>query len=124
MLKFTGRFLFFLAVSVALAAGIYALVQRSPGSLGLSSQFRSPGDREFNGERFQGQTVGDTDIFMGRREMGLGGDDLDFDGRGGLAFGLLGIGKNLLIIALITLVVVGLQKMNKINFRKRSVKAV
>jgi hypothetical protein len=128
MLKFIGRFLFFLAVSILLAVGIYALVQRYPSALGLNGQLRGPESRGFSGERFQGPPAGENDLGGGfpqvRQEMDFREGGHGFEGRGGSALGLLGLGKNLVIIALITLAVVGLQKISGLIFRKRSVKAV
>jgi hypothetical protein len=115
MLKFIGRFLVILAVSVLIAGGMYALVQQDPSALGLSNQVRGPEGQLSQNRQFQGLPAGGDSTNSGVIQSGQGTGfrerEHDFEGRGGSGMGFLGILKNLAVFALITLAVVGLQKL-------------
>jgi len=128
MLKFIGRFLVILALSIMLAFGIYWIVQRNPSALGLRNFPGGFEQRRFNNPNPQGLNTGanasQTGIQPGFEGRGFGDGGRDFNGRSAPGFGVIGILRNLGVIGLITLAVAGLQKMRAFAFRKHSVKAV
>ena len=127
MLKTLGRILVILLAVVLVAGSLYWIGQNHPSILGLgddSLAFIGEGNRPGRGAR---------ELFEGHDEAG-DGLPLDFQARGmrqhdsevrlDPARAVSGIFRNILIIALITLLVVGIQRFYTGLFRRRKVQSV
>jgi hypothetical protein len=122
MIKMIGRFIVILLVACLVAGGIYWLVQSNPTTFGLGGGF---GERMRLGE-LEGFGSGDGAFSGGAPRRGFGDGNFDHHERGGVldARTLGSIGRNLLIITLTTLAVLGIQKGYSLIQCRRSVKAV
>jgi hypothetical protein len=116
MLKFITRFLIFLLLSCLIAAGLYGLVQRSPASALVGADRRGFAESGFSGSAPPNSAAG-----QNLPQRGFRGHD-HFDGGASLDRGALGILRNLGLIALITLLVVGLQKLAALLPARRRVR--
>mgnify|MGYP001766016582 CR=1 FL=1 len=125
MIKMIGRFMIVLLVACLVAGGIYWLVQSNPFILGSQNGAPGAGDGRMR--------PGDDDGLA--REQGSFGNgprhdfgDGDFGRHNKMGSlderSLGGIGRNLLIIAITTLAVVGIQKAVSLIQRRRIVKTV
>lgn len=127
MLKTLGRILVILLAVGLVAGGLYWIGQNHPTILGLGDErlsFIEEGNRPGRGAR---------ELFENHAEAG-DGLPLDFQARGihprngelrlDLTRAASGILRNILIIALITLLVVGIQRFYTWLFRRRKVQSV
>jgi hypothetical protein len=125
MIKMIGRFMIILLVACLVAGGIYWLVQSNPSFLGLQSGLRSGFSERTRPEGLEGVGNGES-VFGGKGpRQGFEGGKVDHQDRSGVldARTLGGIGRNLLIIALTTLAVLGIQKAFSLIQRRRIAKA-
>jgi hypothetical protein len=123
MFKFVGRFIVFLLVSCAIAAGLYWVVQRNPSVLGAVDTRRGFEVQRFSGENFQGSPVKQGNLDNGSRQNFPGRglrDNERFGGGLALSVGFAGMLRNLGLIMLITIGVVCIQKLCALIVRKRS----
>lgn len=130
MIKIIKRFIIISLVACLVAAGIYWLVQTNPSI--VSSQDGLPGGGRLRSEGYAGRdsTFSEETFLDGRfsqntfgnsPRQGFEGGSFDHNQLGGFldtrSFG--GIVRNLLIIALTTLVVLAIQKLFAVNKRRR-----
>ncbi len=119
MFKIIGRILVILLVSGLIAGGLYLVVQRNPSVLGT-------GDRPtaFEGglrENFEQINNGST---LPQASTGSSDRPEHFkDGDLSIGRGFLGITRSLIVFSVITLLVVGIQKLFSLFNRKRPVRA-
>ena len=112
MMKTIGRIFAILVVIGIITAGIYAIVQRNPAASGLVGS--QTGLNENPGNDFENFTGGNAELqSLSRateRQIGFREPHHDFSGDDSFGHGLLGILRTLLVFALITLIVIVLQK--------------
>jgi hypothetical protein len=125
MFKIIGRMIVSLLVSGLIAGGLYLIVQHNPSALGIGErQAGLQGRLSRNFEQANnGSALPQASTGNAIRPARFRDSEHDFGGRLSLGRGLLGILRNLLIFSLITLLVVGFQKLFTQVNRKRPVRA-
>jgi hypothetical protein len=125
MFKIIGRMIVILLASGLIACGLYLIVQHNPSALGIGKQ--QAGFEGRLGRNFEqvntGSTLSQASAGTVSRPARFRDSEHDFGGRLSLGRGLLGILRNLLIFSLITLLVIGIQKLFTQVNRKRPVRA-
>ena len=108
MIKIIGRFLLILLVACIVAGGLYWLVQSNPSLLGLRGGL---------GDRIRSESLEDLDSKAGAfggssPRRGFDGGNFEHHNESGVldARALGSIGRNLLVIAVVTLAVLAIQK--------------
>jgi len=124
MLKNLMRIGMILLVCGLLAAGIYSLVEANSDTL-TDGNLSGP-DNGLRGNPLETGTgeLTTTDKPAGGARQGGPPGDHEHGGEAGIGRSLLGIARNLITIALFTLVVAGLQKLSKMIFRQKPAQAV
>lgn len=122
MIKIIGRFLLILLVACFVAGGLYWLVQSNPSLLGSQGGL---GDR-IRPESLEGFDSQEGAFGGSAPRRGFEGGNFEHHDESGVldARALGGIGRNLLVIALITLAVLAIQKALSFVTRRRFANAV
>lgn len=122
MIKIIGRFLLILLVACIVAGGLYWLVQSNPSLLGSQGGL---GDR-IRSESLEGLDSEEGTFGGSSPRRGFDGGNFEHHNESGVldARALGSIGRNLLVIALITLAVLAIQKALSFVTRRRLAKAV
>lgn len=126
MIKIIGRLLLILLVACIVAGGLYWLVQSDPSLLGSQGGLRGGlGDR-IRSESLEGLDSEEGAFGGSGSRRSLGGGNFEHNNESGVldARALGSIGRNLLVIALITLAVLAIQKALSFVTRRRLAKAV
>ena len=126
MIKIIGRFLLILLVACIVAGGLYWLVQSNPSLLGPQGGLRGGlGDR-IRSESLEGLDSQEGAFGGSAPRRGFEGGNFEHHDESGVldARALGGIGRNLLVIALITLAVLAIQKALSFVTRRRFANAV
>ncbi len=125
MIKIVGRFMIILLVACLVAGGLYWLVQANPSllDLGEGAQGMRGGRQRGQGSKDMPGTEDDLELLPFEDVEGGGGEHIrqleSLDARA-----ISGILRNLLIIALTTLAVLGIQKAIALVKRRRQARAV
>jgi hypothetical protein len=123
MFKIIGRIIVIVLVSSLIAGGLYLIVQRNPSALGIGDRqagFEGRLDRNFE-HLNNGSPLSQPSSRSATQPKHFRDGDRDFGGGTSLGRGLLGIIRNLLVFSVITLLVVGIQKLFSRLNRKRPV---
>ncbi len=119
MLKTVGRIFIILLVSVLIAFGVYTIVQRNPTAL-------RPGNQRGNFDariRNNGSPINQLSPGAGSQPVRFQGRERGFEGGVSIGRGLAGIAGNLILFSIITLIVIGIQKVSTLMGRKQTIRA-
>ena len=112
MFKIIGRILVILLVSGLIAGGLYLIVGHNPSALDVGDRpagFEGGLRRNFE-QINKSSTLPQTPTGSSGRRAHFEGEEHDFDGGLSMGRGFLGITRSLIVFSVITLLVVGIQK--------------